>query len=198
MSDPSRVAAAFVDAFNAHDEARIRELNGAQTIFEAPGDVRIEGREPATQYAMAWLNAFPDARLTVHNQLETGDWVVQEFTFEGTHQATLPTPAGDVPATNREDHQHEEGRERQDAAELHAAAVCAQQGEEPRRACEREGKRTRHEKGPGRKLIDPRGEAAHAHMEGQLPCGPSSQHRLAYDAECRARRSASIVAGSDR
>src|SRR5690242_19240181 len=102
MSDPSRVAAAFVDAFNAHDEARIRELNGAQTIFEAPGDVRIEGREPATQYAMAWLNAFPDARLTVHNQLETGDWVVQEFTFEGTHQATLPTPAGDVPATNRQ------------------------------------------------------------------------------------------------
>jgi hypothetical protein len=37
----------------------------------------------------------------VHNQLETGDWVVQEFTFEGTHGDTLSTPAGEIPATNR-------------------------------------------------------------------------------------------------
>jgi predicted ester cyclase len=95
------VARADVEAFNAHDEARIRELNAANAIFEGPGDVRLEGREAATQYAMAWLNAFPDARLTVHNELEAGDWVVQEFTFEGTHKATLATPTGDIPATNR-------------------------------------------------------------------------------------------------
>ena len=101
MGDALRVARADVEAFNAHDEGRIRELNAPNAIFEAPGEVRLEGREAATQYAMAWLNAFPDATLTIHNELEAGDWVVQEFTFEGTHTSTLPTPAGDIPATNR-------------------------------------------------------------------------------------------------
>jgi steroid delta-isomerase-like uncharacterized protein len=102
MADVRAAATAFVEAFNAHDEDRIRELNAESTVLEAPGDVRIQGREPATQYAMAWLNAFPDARITVHNEVHAGDWVVQEFTFDGTHQDTLSTPTGDIPATNRQ------------------------------------------------------------------------------------------------
>ena len=101
MADAQEVGAAFVDAFNAHDEGRMRLLNAENTVFEAPGDIQIKGREAATQYAMSWLRAFPDARITVHNEVAAGDWVVQEFTFEGNHDATLATPAGDVPATHR-------------------------------------------------------------------------------------------------
>jgi steroid delta-isomerase-like uncharacterized protein len=101
MADARQVGADFVAAFNDHDESRIRELNAENTVFEAPGDVRVEGREAATQYAMAWLNAFPDARLTVKNELASGDWVAQEFTFEGTHEGTLSGPAGEIPATHR-------------------------------------------------------------------------------------------------
>ena len=101
MADARQVGADFVAAFNDHDESRIRELNAENGVLEAPGDVRVEGREAATQYAMAWLNAFPDARLTVTNELVSGDWVAQEFTFEGTHEAPLSGPAGEVPATNR-------------------------------------------------------------------------------------------------
>jgi steroid delta-isomerase-like uncharacterized protein len=101
MADARQVGADFVAAFNDHDESRIRELNAENTVFEAPGDVHIEGREAATQYAMAWLNAFPDARLTIKNELASGDWVAQEFTFEGTHEGTLSGPAGEIPATHR-------------------------------------------------------------------------------------------------
>jgi predicted ester cyclase len=101
MGDARAVAEEFMEAFNAHDEGRIRELTAENNVLEAPGEVRLEGREPATQYAMAWLNAFPDARVTIDNQINAGDWVVQEFTFEGTHQSTLPSPTGDIPATNR-------------------------------------------------------------------------------------------------
>jgi hypothetical protein len=93
----SASGAEFVDAFNAHDENRIRELNAENAVLEAPGDVRLEGREAAAQYAMAWPRAFPDARVTVHNELEAGDWVVQEFTFEGTHTDTLSTPPATFP-----------------------------------------------------------------------------------------------------
>ena len=101
MSNAQEVAAKYVEAFNAHDEQRIRELNAENGVFEAPGDVRVEGREATTQYAMAWLNAFPDARLKINNEIVGGDWVVQEFTFEGTHEATLMSPAGEIPPTNR-------------------------------------------------------------------------------------------------
>jgi SnoaL-like polyketide cyclase len=31
-----------------------------------------------------------------------GEWAVQEFTFEGTHDATLSGPGGDIPATHRQ------------------------------------------------------------------------------------------------
>ena len=101
MADPRQVAARFVEVFNAHDEEGLRELNADNTVFEAPGDVRLEGREPATQYALAWLRAFPDARLRIRTEHEAGEWIVQQFTFEGTHSDTLSTPGGDIPATNR-------------------------------------------------------------------------------------------------
>jgi steroid delta-isomerase-like uncharacterized protein len=99
MADARQVGQRFIEAFNAHDEQRIRELNGDDAVFEAPGDVKVEGRDAATEYAMAWLRAFPDARITVHNELAAGDWVVQEFTFTGTHDGTLASPAGEIPAT---------------------------------------------------------------------------------------------------
>jgi steroid delta-isomerase-like uncharacterized protein len=101
MADPREVGAKFVEAFNAHDEDKIRELNGESVVFEAPGEVHVEGRDAATEYAMAWVRAFPDARLTVKNELVTGDWVAQEFTFEGTHEGPLSSPAGDIPATHK-------------------------------------------------------------------------------------------------
>src|SRR6266446_1954380 len=99
MADARQVGTQFVDAFNAHDEARMRELTAENAVIEAPGDVRLEGRDPTTEYALAWLRAFPDARLSVHNELADGNWVVQEFTFEGTHEDTLFSPGGEIPAT---------------------------------------------------------------------------------------------------
>jgi steroid delta-isomerase-like uncharacterized protein len=101
MADARQGGADFVEAFNAHDEGRIRALNAENISFEAPGDVHLDGAEAATEYAMAWLRAFPDARVTVHNELVAGDWVVQEFTFEGTHEAALASPTGEIPATHR-------------------------------------------------------------------------------------------------
>jgi predicted ester cyclase len=102
MASAQEVGAKFVDAFNAHDEQRIRELTAENAAFEGPGDVRLEGRDATAGYAMSWLNAFEDARLEVHNEIVAGDWVVQEFAFVGTHTGTLQSPAGDIPATHRQ------------------------------------------------------------------------------------------------
>ena len=101
MSHARDIGQRFVDAFNEHDEQRIRELNGENAVIEAPGDIKVEGRDAATEYALGWLRAFPDARISVHNELVDGDWVVQEFTFSGTHEDTLMSPAGEIPATHK-------------------------------------------------------------------------------------------------
>jgi steroid delta-isomerase-like uncharacterized protein len=101
MADAQSLGAQFIDAFNAHDEERIRSLNAENAVIDAPGDIHLEGREAVAAYSMEWIHAFPDARLTVHNELAVGDWVVQELTFDGTHTAPMQTPMGEIPATHR-------------------------------------------------------------------------------------------------
>ena len=101
MADTKKVVDEVVAAFNAHDEQRFRSLYADDAVFEAPGDVRFDNADAITGYAMAWLNAFPDARLTVHNEVVSGEWAVHQFTFEGTHEETLSGPGGDIPATHK-------------------------------------------------------------------------------------------------
>jgi predicted ester cyclase len=101
MADAREVATQFVDAFNAHDEERIRTLNAENGVLEAPGDVRVEGRDAVTAYAMAWLNAFSDSRIVLHGELVDDDWVAQRFTFEGTHDGVMASPAGEIQPTHR-------------------------------------------------------------------------------------------------
>jgi steroid delta-isomerase-like uncharacterized protein len=101
MVDARQAANEFVDAFNSHDERRIREGYAENVIFEAPGGVRLEGPEAATEFAMSFVRAFPDVRLTISNLFESQGWVAFEAEFEGAHQATLEGPGGVIPATNR-------------------------------------------------------------------------------------------------
>ena len=63
--------------------------------------MHVEGQNACAEYVMVWQRAFPDATLTVHNEVVAGDTAVHEFTVEGTHTDTLASPGGDVPATNR-------------------------------------------------------------------------------------------------
>jgi len=101
MADPTEVAGQWLRAFNAHDEQAIRALTAPDATMTAPPDVTLKGESAVTGYAMAWVNAFPDATITVHHETAAGDTVVQEFTFEGTHRATLSGPGGDLAATQK-------------------------------------------------------------------------------------------------
>ena len=100
MASAQEVGEQFTAAFNSHDEERMRELTAEDAVFEGPG-ARVGGKDATVGYAMAWINAFADAKLEVHNEIVAGDWVVQEFTFVGIHTGTLQSPAGDIPPTNR-------------------------------------------------------------------------------------------------
>ena len=101
MSDTRTAFDAWINAFNAHDEAAIRAATADDCVFEGPGGVRLEGGDAVAGYAMVWLNAFSDAQLVVDTVAVDGDWVAHTGVFKGTHDGTLASPDGDVPATGR-------------------------------------------------------------------------------------------------
>ncbi len=93
MEEARNITVRSCEVFNDHDE---RPPNVAEFTFEAPGGVRLEGREPAASYDKARLKGFPNARRTVQNEVVSGPWVVQECTqilLMGRPGSSLP-PAG--------------------------------------------------------------------------------------------------------
>jgi predicted ester cyclase len=92
------------DAFNAHDVAAIRALTAEDCTFWSVGGVTAQGREPCVAANTMWFDACSDAHVTINQVLGDGDTVAVEGVFEGTHDGTLKTPMGDVPATGRRIH----------------------------------------------------------------------------------------------
>jgi predicted ester cyclase len=101
LIDSKILATKFIAAFNTHDGNAIKTLTAPSARLTAPGDISLQGREAVAGYAIEWLKAFPDARLTVTNEIVSGSWIVQEYTFEGTHREPLAGPMGVIPATNK-------------------------------------------------------------------------------------------------
>jgi len=101
VTDPKVLSAKYNQAFNSHDETVLRSLISPNARFRAPGDVRLEGRDAVIGYTNSWMKALPDATITVTNEIVSGLWIAQEFTFAGTHKAALTGPMGTIPATNR-------------------------------------------------------------------------------------------------
>lgn len=101
MAEARAVTAQAVEAFNARDEGRIRSLYADDAVVEAPGEGRLEGAEAAVDFTVRWLRAFPDAQLTIDDEVAAGDRVAHRLTLQGTHAETLVGRSDEIPATNR-------------------------------------------------------------------------------------------------
>ena len=101
MADARDTAVRLLQAFNAHDEEAIGALCAPNSRLEAPGEVRLLGRDALVSYAVVLFNGFPNARITAQNELVGGPRVVQEFIFEGTHSGLLVGAVRTIPATGR-------------------------------------------------------------------------------------------------
>lgn len=88
-------------AFNAHDLEAIARDSAPDFEGTAPGDIKLKGPQAAKEYNQTFITAFPDARTEAKNIFVQGKHVVVEGVFTGTHNGTLKTPMGDVPATGR-------------------------------------------------------------------------------------------------
>ncbi|HEV3103118.1 MAG TPA: ester cyclase [Candidatus Dormibacteraeota bacterium] len=101
MTEVKDTAAHFVTAFNAHDEKAMHALHAADIKFSAPGGFKATNADEATGYAMNWLKAFPNGKMTVRTEIVNAPWVVHEIIMEGTHTGPLETPMGTVQPTHK-------------------------------------------------------------------------------------------------
>ena len=69
--------------------------------LEAPGGLKLLGRDAAEALWSTWHEAFPDNRIETVAIHADGRGGVQEGRFIGTHSGALHSPAGDIPATGR-------------------------------------------------------------------------------------------------
>jgi len=104
-SDPSAVALALIDAWNARELARFLDLLAEDVTWYDPAMPAppARGRKAVTEFAEAVLRAFPDFRYELRAPLYVapgGASCVVPWRITATHTATL-TPPGYAPTHRR-------------------------------------------------------------------------------------------------
>lgn len=96
------LAREIYEAFNSRDFQRVLDRANAdvEIVFHPAGQTS-HGHAGFTDFMKGFASAFPDGKITVTNQVASGDQVANEFRFTGTHTGTLVTPQGEVPPTGR-------------------------------------------------------------------------------------------------
>ncbi|MBI5419694.1 MAG: ester cyclase [Deltaproteobacteria bacterium] len=62
---------------------------------------KMNGVEQLLTVWQGWATAFPDSKATFQNAFSSGNTVVLEVTWRGTHGGPLQTPEGRFPATGK-------------------------------------------------------------------------------------------------
>jgi steroid delta-isomerase-like uncharacterized protein len=74
------------EGFNKGNVELADELYDADVFYHEPAAGEVKGLEALKQFVSSWLAAFPDAQLTIENQVAEGDNVATRWTFVGTHR----------------------------------------------------------------------------------------------------------------
>jgi predicted ester cyclase len=101
MAESKAVVERGIKAFNAHDLEAVARDAAPNIEATGPGDIKLKGPQAVKEYNQNFVSAFPDARVEAKNIFAQGHTVIVEGVFTGTHDGTLKTPMGDVPATGR-------------------------------------------------------------------------------------------------
>jgi steroid delta-isomerase-like uncharacterized protein len=62
---------------------------------------KAQGADQVISLWQGWATAFPDSGATFHRELTSGNTVVFEVSWRGTHQGTLQTPNGPIAPTGK-------------------------------------------------------------------------------------------------
>jgi steroid delta-isomerase-like uncharacterized protein len=119
LSEKQLIAAAKV-AILAYNDKNWDAFKAAATPDVTYDEVathrNVQGVDQVLALFKGWAAAFPDSKATFGNAYVSGDKVVLEITWRGTHQGTLTTPKGPIPPTGKQ-------------IELRSCVVCELVGE---------------------------------------------------------------------
>ena len=104
MSEQSLVEAAkaLIIAYNEKDWDATRAAVAAGFVYDEVGTQRrMQGADEFLAGWRGWAAALPDSQAEFHNALVSGNTVVLEVTWRGTHGGPLQTPGGEIAATGR-------------------------------------------------------------------------------------------------
>jgi predicted ester cyclase len=80
---------------------RDAEVFTDDVVTVIPGSSELHGLAAFEQVGRMFHEAFPDATMSMRSAVESGDTIMVEGTYAGTHTGPLRGPAGDIPATGR-------------------------------------------------------------------------------------------------
>jgi steroid delta-isomerase-like uncharacterized protein len=101
--DLIQAARGVVDAFNASDWERCKAALAPDSLYDEVGTSRrVEGVGDIIPCWQAWKEAMPDVKGSVMAAFATGNTVILEVTWTGTHTGPLVSPQGTVPATGKQ------------------------------------------------------------------------------------------------
>ena len=101
--DLIQVARGVVDAFNRSDWEGCKAALTSDSLYDEVATSRsVQGVSEIIPCWQAWKEAMPDVKGTVTNAVATGNTVVLEVTWQGTHTGPLQSPTGTIPATGRQ------------------------------------------------------------------------------------------------
>jgi steroid delta-isomerase-like uncharacterized protein len=95
-------AKASLVAYGEKNWNEVRARLAENVLYDEVGTQRtIRGIDDVIAAWKGWSTALPDSKATIHDAFASGNTVVVECTWRGTHTGTLELPSGPVAATNR-------------------------------------------------------------------------------------------------
>lgn len=95
-------AKAAILAYNEKDWKKARSLLTPDFVYDEVGTERkIQGPDETIAVWQGWAKGFPDSKGTIHSAFASGNTVVLEVTWKGTHTGPLQTARQTVQATNK-------------------------------------------------------------------------------------------------
>lgn len=96
------IAKAQAIAYNEKNWDKVKAVVAPEMVYDEVGTQRkVQGIENLLAVLKGWATAMPDSKATFSSETVSGNTVVLEMTWRGTHKGPLKMPAGDIPATGK-------------------------------------------------------------------------------------------------
>lgn len=95
-------AKAPILAYNEKNWDAVKAAVAPGFLYDEVGTQRkVQGVNDVLTTWLGWATAIPDSKATFHSSVVSGNTVVLEVTWRGTHTGPLQTPGGEIAATGK-------------------------------------------------------------------------------------------------